>query len=108
MTHPPPADEDALLARAHDLSGRTLGEEAHALGMRLPRDLRGHKGAVGELIERALGAQGDSRPVPDFEHLGIELKTIPLGLDERPRESRLASLGRTFEQQQRIVRESVQ
>ena len=87
MAHPPPATEDVLLARAHDLSGRTLGEVAYGLGVSLPPDLRGHKGVVGELIERALGAQGDSRPVPDFEHLGIELKTVPLGPDERPRES---------------------
>ena len=87
MAHPPPANEDVLLARAHDLSGRTLGEVAYGLGVSLPPDLRGHKGVVGELIERALGAQGDSRPVPDFEHLGIELKTVPLGPDERPRES---------------------
>jgi len=83
----PPRSEAQLLARAEDLAGITLGELAGTLGTRLPADLRGHKGVVGELLERALGAVAGSRPVPDFETLGIELKTVPLGPDERPRES---------------------
>ena len=76
-----------LMARASALAGRRLGELAEELGFRLPRDLRGHKGVVGELMERALGAIAASRPVPDFEHLGIELKTVPLGRNGLPRES---------------------
>ncbi len=83
----PPRSERELLARARGLAGITLGELAASLGARLPPDLRGHKGVVGELLERALGAEAGSRPVPDFENLGIELKTVPLGRDERPRES---------------------
>jgi DNA mismatch repair protein MutH len=42
---------------------------------------------VGHLVERALGASAGSRAVPDFEALGIELKTLPVDLTGRPRES---------------------
>ena len=42
---------------------------------------------MGELLESALGACSQSRPVPDFEHLGIEMKTIPIHKNGRPRES---------------------
>lgn len=82
-----PASERELLERATALAGMTLGDLARQTGRHLPEDLRGHKGVVGELLEMALGASGGSRPVPDFEHLGVELKTIPVGDDERPRES---------------------
>jgi DNA mismatch repair protein MutH len=53
----------------------------------LPADQRRSKGLVGGLIERALGAHAGSRSGPDFEALGIELKTVPLAPDGRPRES---------------------
>ena len=39
------------------------------------------------LVESAMGAYAQSKPVPDFEHLGIEMKTIPLNENGRPRES---------------------
>jgi len=51
-------------------------------------DLTVHtKGKVGELLERILGATAGSRPVPDFPGLGVELKTLPLDDEGRPRES---------------------
>ncbi len=83
----PPLTEAALYTAALGLAGRTLGELAAGAGFRLPADLRRRKGAVGELLERVLGATANSRPVPDFEHLGIELKTVPIDARERPRES---------------------
>jgi len=43
-----------------------------------PPDLRRAKGFVGGLIERALGATAGSRAEPDFPHLGVELKTLPV------------------------------
>lgn len=73
--------------RAEALSGRTLGELACALGVRLPDEPRRAKGIPGQLLERALGADGGSRPEPDFGALGIELKTVPVGSEGRPRES---------------------
>jgi DNA mismatch repair protein MutH len=69
------------------LSGRTLGELAAALGVELPAETRRGKGMAGQLVERALGADGGSAPQPDFSGLGVELKTIPVGADGRPRES---------------------
>ena len=45
------------------------------------------KGFAGALVERLLGASAGSTSAPDFAALGIELKTIPLDVDGRPRES---------------------
>lgn len=42
---------------------------------------------MGQLVEDALGAAAGSRPVPDFEALGVELKTVPIDARGRPRES---------------------
>jgi DNA mismatch repair protein MutH len=84
---PPPRSEQELIERARALAGLTLAEIAKSTGRALPPDLRRHKGAIGELLEHTLGATAASRPVPDFEAIGVELKTIPVGDDEYPRES---------------------
>ncbi len=83
----PPETEDALLARATSLSGRTLSEVAKPYGWRVPKDFRRHKGWAGQLIELALGASAGSKAEPDFPHLGIELKTIPVSEVGQPYES---------------------
>jgi len=83
----PPESEQELLERARALAGLELGEIAVAAGRALPPDLRRHKGVIGELLEHVLGATAATRPVPDFEALGVELKTIPVGDDDYPRES---------------------
>lgn len=82
-----PANEPELLERARALAGCTLAELSSTLGAKLPRDLSGHKGWVGHLVERALGATAGSRDVPDFEALGIELKTLPVDAEGRSLES---------------------
>jgi DNA mismatch repair protein MutH len=87
MTVAPPRDETELMVRARALAGMTVGAVASELAQAVPRDLRHHKGWLGELVENALGATASSRPLPDFTELGIELKTIPIGDDGRPRES---------------------
>jgi DNA mismatch repair protein MutH len=84
---PSPATLDELLARAQRLGGMSVAELAHAQGYRVPRDLRGHKGWVGQLVERGLGARAGAEPEPDFPALGVELKTIPLSEEGRPLES---------------------
>lgn len=53
----------------------------------MPLDLRRAKGWAGQLVEAALGAPGGSRPEPDFSHLGVELKTLPVDARGQPRES---------------------
>jgi DNA mismatch repair protein MutH len=83
----PPCSERELLERAAWLSGRTMGELARALGAPVPPVGRRGKGKMGTLVERALGAKAGSASIPDFPHLGIELKTIPVDGAGAPRES---------------------
>lgn len=83
----PPDSVEALLERARALSGLTLGQLADALAVPFPDDLGRHKGFIGNLVERALGSTASTRPRPDFEALGVELKTLPTDREGRPRES---------------------
>ena len=83
----PPRDEVELMARADAIAGHTLGGLARMLGRDAPVDLRGHKGWAGDLVERALGVRGGSASAPDVRHLGVEIKSVPLHADGRPRES---------------------
>lgn len=85
MNQPRSAEE--LLARARALAGLSFAELARELGQPVPADLRRDKGWGGQLIELALGATAGSRPEPDFAHLGIELKTVPIARSGLPLES---------------------
>ncbi len=87
----PPADERELITRAGELEGESLGELARRARIPVPDNLRRAKGWVGELLELLLGATAQSRPVPDFETLGIELKTLPLNARHQPQESTFVS-----------------
>lgn len=82
----PPETEEELAWRASKIAGWRLRELADAKGVRVPRDFRHAKGWVGQLIERVLVTQ-TTGPAPDFEDLGIELKTLPIGDNGRPRET---------------------
>jgi DNA mismatch repair protein MutH len=79
----PPRTEAELYARADALAGRTLGEIARSVWVGLPPDPKRAKGWAGQLLERALGATASSRAEPDFPHLGIELKSVPIDLAGR-------------------------
>lgn len=83
----PPTDESDLLFRATSLAGRSLGELADVLQTPVPPNLKRNKGWIGTLLEAALGATASNRPVPDFEQLGIELKTLPLDEQGRVKET---------------------
>ncbi len=83
----PPRDRGELLQRAQGLQGLTLGTLAEGMGWNTPEKLLHAKGWAGQLLEACLGATAGSRPVPDFEHLGIELKTIPVDSGGRVLES---------------------
>lgn len=87
MSRAAPASEQELLARALVLRGHTLEVVAAELGRPVPTNATRAKGWIGELIEDALGASAGSAPEPDFPELGIELKTIPIGPNERVLES---------------------
>lgn len=78
---------DELLARAKSLAHISVGELAQQCQWPIPQDTRSSKGWMGQLLEVVLGATSGNKPQPDFEHLGIELKTIPLTPKGRPLES---------------------
>lgn len=75
------------MLRAADLAGQNIASLAGKLGMTVPDNLASRKGWIGELIEKILGANASTLPEPDFMHLGIELKTIPIRIDGSAQES---------------------
>ena len=83
----PPRSEEVLLQRTRAIAGLSLAELARNLGEPVPAAQRFAKGWTGQLLERALGASAASLPEPDFQHLGVELKTLPLNANGQPRES---------------------
>ena len=87
----PPESEAQLLLRAEGLAGRSLGAVAAELQQEGPVDLRRKKGGVGELFEAYLGATAGSRSEPDFPHLGVELKSLPVNQQGKPFESTFLS-----------------
>jgi DNA mismatch repair protein MutH len=82
-----PTSEAELLARAESLAGQNLFEIAETHGIAVPENLLRAKGWVGQLLERALGADASTRSEPDFVALQVELKTIPVDLHGHPRET---------------------
>lgn len=83
----PPEDLAALQRRARALAGCTLGELAAWAGLPAPTHLGRQKGYVGQLLERCLGAGASNRAEPDFAHLGVELKTLPVDSRGDPMQS---------------------
>lgn len=82
-----PKDEGELMRRCKALAGITIGELAFQVGWQVPQELRQAKGFLGRVLECALGAEGSNVAGPDFTSLGIELKSIPCGRNQRPCES---------------------
>jgi DNA mismatch repair protein MutH len=82
-----PKNEAELLTRAQNLAGMTLGEIAAMISVEVPKDLKREKGWIGLLLEQVLGASAGSRPEPDFPHLGIELKSLPINYQGKPLET---------------------
>jgi DNA mismatch repair protein MutH len=82
-----PRTEAELLDRAMELAGRPLAWVAARRGLPVPDDLRRQKGWIGQLLEGELGATSGSKAEPDFPHLGVEMKTLPVDGRGRPRES---------------------
>lgn len=83
----PPETENILLERATHLAGKTLGELASQAHEKVPHSLHQSKGWIGQLIEKHLGATAGQLSQPDFVHLGIELKTLPVTPFGEPCES---------------------
>ena len=83
----PPLSEKELLESASQIAGMTLQQIANQQGLATPDNQLHNKGWVGQLLELSLGATAGSRPEPDFQHIGIELKTLPLNRSGSPKES---------------------
>jgi DNA mismatch repair protein MutH len=82
-----PLTEEELIINANSLTGRSLQQIASELGLQVPSDQKHAKGWVGEMIEIYLGATASSLPEPDFQHIGVELKTLPLDHRGKPKET---------------------
>jgi DNA mismatch repair protein MutH len=96
---PPPESIEELISRAEALAGFTLGELAQQHAAKLPPNLLLEKGWVGQFFEQLLGASAGSLPEPDFPHLGVELKTIPVNEQGKPLESTFVSVVYLMNQQ---------
>lgn len=87
MLKPAPLSEKELLENASEIAGMTLQQIANEQGIKTPENQRYHKGWVGQLLEFSLGATAKSLPEPDFQHIGVELKTLPLNKNGIPKET---------------------
>ena len=84
---PPPRTISELENRMNLLAGLTLGEIADELDVQIPDNFLTEKGWGGQLIEAYLGATAGNLPEPDFQHIGVELKTIPIDEQGKPLET---------------------
>ena len=82
-----PNTKQELMDRANGLSGITIQQLATKMQVDVPESLVHAKGWFGNLLEEYLGAEAASTPQPDFISLGIELKTIPIDENGKPKES---------------------
>lgn len=82
-----PENENELIVRAQALAGLTLGQIASQKNIQVPKNLNKEKGWIGLLLEQVLGASAGSKPIPDFPHLGIELKSLPIDRYGKPLET---------------------
>lgn len=87
LPHSPPTTESELLSRCQAIEGLTLRQLEMSLGLAIPNQPLQRKGWVGQAIEWVLGATAGSKSTPDFNELGIELKTIPMNSSGYPAES---------------------
>lgn len=83
----PPKNIEELMERCALIAGLTLSQLAEQCQLQLPANLQREKGTVGQLLELVLGASSGSKAEPDFPHLGVELKTLPVDRFGKPLES---------------------
>lgn len=87
----PPTTENELLQRTQDIAGFTIKQLADLHRVSTPETLLHDKGWFGQLLEKQLGATAASKAEPDFQHLNIELKTLPLNDKGLAKESTFVS-----------------
>ena len=82
-----PKNEHELLSRVAHLAGKNLYQLACEIHWSVPENLKRDKGWIGQLLEIHLGASAGNLSEPDFQSLGIELKTIPLNRKHKAKET---------------------
>lgn len=82
-----PKTELELIQRCAELVGLSFAQLALGLGLCIPTNPAQRKGWIGQAIEFALGANAQNQSLPDFQELGVELKTLPLAKSGKPTES---------------------
>lgn len=87
MSVSPPVSRLELLDRAKSIAGLTIQQLANKMDVSIPQSSTHAKGWFGNLLELSLGANAASAPQPDFMNLGIELKSIPIDDNGKPKES---------------------
>lgn len=78
-------NEAELLERCRKIEGISFAELAAKLQIPLP--FTQAKGWVGLTAEKFLGSNAGTKPLPDFQDLGIELKTLPCNSVGKPAQS---------------------
>ncbi|MCW8929919.1 MAG: DNA mismatch repair endonuclease MutH [Gammaproteobacteria bacterium] len=82
-----PETEDELETRVLELAGQKLSHLAHQIHWPIPENLKHDKGWIGQLLEVHLGASAGNLSEPDFQKIGVELKTIPLTAKHKAKET---------------------
>ncbi len=82
-----PTNEKELLISCQNIEGISFQQLALEHNLAIPLAATKRKGWVGQAIEIALGTTAGNLALPDFHHLGVELKTIPLDHNGKPSES---------------------
>lgn len=80
-------NETDLLQRCQSIIGLSFQQLAGLIQTPIPSMPNQRKGWTGMALEQALGTTAGNQALPDFHHLGIELKTIPLNHLAKPAES---------------------
>lgn len=83
----PPSNERELLSRCLQIEGISFAQLASFIHAPIPKEQSKRKGWAGLAVELILGATAGTKALPDFNHLGIELKTIPFNAWGKPKES---------------------
>ena len=83
----PPKTEEELIVRCTRIEGLSFSQLGLSLGLSIPPNPNQRKGWGGQALELALGTDASNKSMPDFQHLGIELKTLPIAPSGKPTES---------------------
>jgi len=82
-----PKTEVELINRCDNIAGLSIAQLSLSLGLTIPIHPSQRKGWAGQAIELALGTDAMNKSSPDFQELGVELKTLPIDKSGKPAES---------------------